>query len=713
MVKSNRRIIDLGGDDEFAGSQWASQVASTRKRIRKVKAVHKHISPVSIIKSPGSPAVKQTRQTRVESLLARLAQKKAPRKLPAHRGSPKLPTVVVTRSTERQPKSGRPSKSVSNEPNPFMDIEAEESDGDGAHSGDEEATEDWDQDLSGFVVNDHDTPARSRGSQSAPSTGDLHASPTDMRAFYQKSLLSPSMGGMGQRAHGGYKFAWGRSTPGRRRRPYAETPTRRNDVEEDEEDDSLSGFVVDDEDELSDLHGVKTPGTQSACVSQIENQDDDGEDLFLDSTRDPTHAEVNDGPAAGGWEMDSPLAQKKRSERKLERGTGNDSGSSRGGAIFSNHARSGQTGTDSRRFKDSASAEHDLLADTAGRIDQANALHTVTDDPELDELAQSAIEDSMNIDWEDDQWDYLAETPAKPQTSSSRLVMTPLNTKTPRSNALAANKASPFSPFAMHGPSPLKPIEELTEEQKGVLLVEHDPHAHIHRVQQCVQSKVTILVDTREMRSSICSKLRNIHNVRVEIRQLAFGDYVLSNRIAVERKTRADLLSSVFNKRVYEQISNLKAMCDRPILLIEADEENSESMAATAQYEGIIASLLRMQITVLFSESTDYSAHLLFTLATKEAREGASMDVPDMLPAKNNQAVQFLMSIPGVSDVTAIAIMNSRFKSLREFVNCSPADMVARIPGLSLGRAKKIHNFLQASAVPAKQANDKQDVEFA
>ena len=32
------------------------------------------------------------------------------------------------------------------------------------------------------------------------------------------------------------------------------------------------------------------------------------------------------------------------------------------------------------------------------------------------------------------------------------------------------------------------------------------------------------------------------------------------------------------------------------------------------------------------------------------------------------QMMQFLLSIPGVSDVTAMAIMNARFGSLREFL---------------------------------------------
>lgn len=72
------------------------------------------------------------------------------------------------------------------------------------------------------------------------------------------------------------------------------------------------------------------------------------------------------------------------------------------------------------------------------------------------------------------------------------------------------------------------------------------------------------------------------------------------------------------------------------------------------------------QTTEYFAEQT---AEILHNIAMKEATDGSSIDVPDVLPNKNDQALQVLLSIPGISDVTAIAIMNAQFCSFQEFVN--------------------------------------------
>ncbi|KAJ3019895.1 hypothetical protein HKX48_001619 [Thoreauomyces humboldtii] len=118
-------------------------------------------------------------------------------------------------------------------------------------------------------------------------------------------------------------------------------------------------------------------------------------------------------------------------------------------------------------------------------------------------------------------------------------------------------------------------------------------------------------------------------------------------------------------------MAELKAMCDQPVLLIETEGGGDESMAAVNQYEGCVAGLLRLGVMVLFSSSADETAQLLYTLAEKEASEGASMEVPDLLPVggKRDDVERFLMSIPGVSDVTALAIVDARFRSVREFIN--------------------------------------------
>ncbi|MHA1597018.1 MAG: helicase-related protein, partial [Candidatus Asgardarchaeia archaeon] len=58
------------------------------------------------------------------------------------------------------------------------------------------------------------------------------------------------------------------------------------------------------------------------------------------------------------------------------------------------------------------------------------------------------------------------------------------------------------------------------------------------------ESKFSIIVDSREMKSSVVREL-SLLGVEVEVRPLDVGDYVISEKVVVERKTTRDFLDSI------------------------------------------------------------------------------------------------------------------------------------------------------------------------
>ncbi|KAJ3185501.1 hypothetical protein HDU87_000124 [Geranomyces variabilis] len=462
-----RRIRNIGGaaaleiPDEFAGSQWATQAphARRRQRIRRAKPIHKHISQSPAARAtPHSQSAKKTRRMRVENLIARLAQKKAPRKGPALRGTPNLKQASnkkIERGAlvggDKQKRQQRPHPVDLSKPNPFMDIEAEEaSDASGSDSGDDDeegSFEDWDQDLSGFIVGDGEaTPARrTPGSQSVPSTGNTgHGrSPADMQAFYAKSLLSPAVGGLGPRAYGGYKFAWGRSTPGRRRTWMRDSSQREGEAHDDDDDDdeSLSGFVVPDDevtggesltaDTRSGIAGggtihsePTTPGTLSVAGPNCED-------------RDPQ------------WEVDTPLVSKQARLRRPQPSALN---------------------LDSAPTSPTPSRQPNTLFAPAA----AAAAVVVGNHPQLSELEQAALKDCMELDWEDDEWLSAGGTPAKngagadagpnaPRVVPPAGVLKPPLPQQHLSSLSAVPPDLPVPPMPMHTSSQLRPTRKLTK----------------------------------------------------------------------------------------------------------------------------------------------------------------------------------------------------------------------------------------------------------
>ena len=63
------------------------------------------------------------------------------------------------------------------------------------------------------------------------------------------------------------------------------------------------------------------------------------------------------------------------------------------------------------------------------------------------------------------------------------------------------------------------------------------------------ENKKTIIADNRERNSLVISELVKL-NHEVQFEQLEIADYLVNN-IAIERKTKSDLASSIIDKRIF------------------------------------------------------------------------------------------------------------------------------------------------------------------
>jgi len=64
----------------------------------------------------------------------------------------------------------------------------------------------------------------------------------------------------------------------------------------------------------------------------------------------------------------------------------------------------------------------------------------------------------------------------------------------------------------------------------------------------------------------------------LEIKPLPIGDYIVAPETVVERKTISDLVSSVFDGRLYDQCNRLKEHYQFPFLLIEGNIDELEEL---------------------------------------------------------------------------------------------------------------------------------------
>lgn len=167
--------------------------------------------------------------------------------------------------------------------------------------------------------------------------------------------------------------------------------------------------------------------------------------------------------------------------------------------------------------------------------------------------------------------------------------------------------------------------------------------------------KVVIYADHRELGSRTASILRKHCNLREK--QLEVADYLLSERVACERKTAKDFVTSIMDQRLFSQLSNMKQF-PSPLLLIEGEGlfDTGINMHPNA-IRGALASItVDYAVPIIWTRTPLESAQMLYAIAKREQlQEKRSVAVRGKRQMRStNQMQEFLISgMPGVSTVKA------------------------------------------------------------
>lgn len=130
----------------------------------------------------------------------------------------------------------------------------------------------------------------------------------------------------------------------------------------------------------------------------------------------------------------------------------------------------------------------------------------------------------------------------------------------------------------------------------------------------------TIYVDSREMRSGVVKRLIDL-GAKVKVENLEVGDYVLSDRVAVERKTVEDFLDSLVNKErnLFANLIKLKKAYPRSLLIIEGNGLYTKRNINPNAIRGALAAIaIDIGVPVMFSLNENDTAEVLLTIARRE-----------------------------------------------------------------------------------------------
>ncbi len=212
-----------------------------------------------------------------------------------------------------------------------------------------------------------------------------------------------------------------------------------------------------------------------------------------------------------------------------------------------------------------------------------------------------------------------------------------------------------------------------------------------------------VLYDHREEGSGLPGLLRDAGLV-LAAGQLPVGDYVVSDRVCVERKAGGDLSSSIRDGRLFEQAERLLEAWPSPVLLIEA----APVTPLPEQWRGAVCKLVEQGVTVLQATGPEDSAAWIARLAKRARRtpgQVGALPVGRRRSAREAavQAEHMLSCVHGISPATGRRVLR-HFGSI-EAVAAAGLSELQEVPGVGRGRAQALRDaFSTAPAAPAALA---------
>ncbi len=211
------------------------------------------------------------------------------------------------------------------------------------------------------------------------------------------------------------------------------------------------------------------------------------------------------------------------------------------------------------------------------------------------------------------------------------------------------------------------------------------------------QQFVTIIVDSRESASPVIRELAKL-NPSIKIENLVTSDFILSDRVAVERKTADDLADSIMDGRLFSQLIAMKRSYDLPILLVEGERTASARQISPESLMGAVASvLIDYLIPLVWTKSPEETALLLFSLARREQiKEKREPRVrAERKPATVDEMQEFIVaSLPSIDAVRSKKLLE-KFETVERVFTVSREEL-SEVEGIGEKISERIREILTA-----------------
>ncbi|MFX1502808.1 MAG: DEAD/DEAH box helicase [Promethearchaeota archaeon] len=203
----------------------------------------------------------------------------------------------------------------------------------------------------------------------------------------------------------------------------------------------------------------------------------------------------------------------------------------------------------------------------------------------------------------------------------------------------------------------------------------------------------TIICDNRETASSVVRTL-SLMGLTLKLEQLQVGDYIISERVGIERKSAQDFNDSIIDGRLFPELNKLRENFLRPILILEGDPFIQSNISQNALYGAITAIILNLGITIYKTKNVEETAQFLYQLVKKEQSiSKSSLKLRfDKAPLDTSRLLEFIIAgIPGVNALRAKSLL----KELKTLQNIFQSDIpdLTKIENIGKKIAQEIYRI--------------------
>jgi Fanconi anemia group M protein len=206
---------------------------------------------------------------------------------------------------------------------------------------------------------------------------------------------------------------------------------------------------------------------------------------------------------------------------------------------------------------------------------------------------------------------------------------------------------------------------------------------------------VLIYADSREAKSGVVKKLFNM-GVGIKTGNLDVADYIVSDRVAIERKTVNDFIDSLIKKeKLFNQLFRMRRTYQKPILIVEGDSLYKRAVHPSAIRGAIAAITIDFGIPILFTSNSDETAEMIVSIATREQKikqREVSLHSDKSKRSLREEQEYIVASISSIGPVIAKNLLES-LNTIEKIATASEEELI-KVPKIGKKTAERIRKLM-------------------